>query len=86
MKVQAVLSRASDFFKYLRTWRKRRLLQQWVDRAGLSPDAIPPEEVVEDITPEIDRKQLRLLILYILLGFSVGILGTGLILLMVQSC
>ncbi len=86
MRVQTVLLKVGDFFKYLWTWRRRRLHQQWVDRAGLSPDAIPAEEVVEDITPEIDTKQLRLLILYILLGFSLGILGTGLILLMVQSC
>ena len=85
MKVQTVISKVSDFFKYLRTRSRRRLYRQWVDRAGLSPEAIPPEEAAEDITPQIDRKQLRLLILYILLVLSLGILGTGLILLIVQS-
>ncbi len=86
MKLWTVLHKANDVFKYLRTRRKRRLYQQWVDKADLAPEAVPPEEVAEDIIPKIDTKQLRLRMLYILVGFSLGILCMGLILLIVQSC
>ena len=80
-----MLHKVNDVFKYQRTRRKRRLYQQWVERADLAPEAVPTEEVVEDIIPKIDTKQLRLRILYILVGFSLGVLCMGLILLIVQS-
>ena len=72
--------------KYFRRKKKRKLYQQWVERASLSPDAVPQEEVAEDMIPQIDKKQSRLNILSILLGISLVILCAGLILLIVSSC
>ena len=63
-----------------------KLHRQWVERAGLPPDAIPREEVAEDMMPPEDKQQSRLNILSILLGVSLVILCVGLILLMVYSC
>ena len=66
--------------------KKRKLYQQWVERASLSPDAIPREEVAEDMIPQIDKQQSRLNLLSILLGISLVVLCAGLILLIVYSC
>ncbi len=86
MKLWTALSKAYKILGYLRRRRKVKLYQQWVERGDLVPEAIPPEEVAEDIIPKIDKKQLRLNILYMLLGASMLILCVGLILLIVQSC
>ena len=86
MKLWTVFSKAYKILGYPRRRRKVRLYRQWVERADLAPGAIPPEEVAEDVTPKIDKKQLRLPILYVLLGVSWGILCVGLILLIVQTC
>jgi len=91
MKRPAVLSKANSIRtnipNYLQRRRKRRLYQQWVERAGLSPEAIPREEVPEDVTTEkVNKELLRLHILYILLGVSVIILCVSLSLLIMQSC
>lgn len=72
--------------KYFRRKKKRKLYQQWVERASLSPDAIPQEEVAEDMISQVDKQQSRLHILYILLGTSLVILCVGLIFLIVRSC
>ncbi len=72
--------------KYFQTRKKRKLYRQWVERASLSPDAIPREEVAEDMIPQIDKQQSRRHILYILLGVSAVVLCVGLILLIVHSC
>lgn len=72
--------------KYFQGKRERELHQQWVERAGLPPEAIPQEEVAEDMMPQTDKEQSSLHILYILLGVSLIILCVGLILLMVHSC
>ena len=72
--------------KYFRRRKKRKLYRQWVERSDLSPDAIPREEVAEDMIPQIDKQQSRLHILYILLGTSLVILCVGLILFIVYSC
>ncbi len=81
--------------KYFRRREKRKLYRQWVERSGLSPDAIPREEAAEErISPKHkqllhvhaeDKQQSRLYILYILLGVSLVILCAGLILLIVHS-
>jgi len=63
-----------------------KLHREWVERAGLSPDAIPRGEVAEDMMPPEDKPQSRLNILSILLGVSLVILCVGLIFLMVYSC
>jgi len=52
----------------------------------LSPDAVPQEEIAEDMIPQIDKQQSRLNILSILLGISLVILCAGLVLLIVYSC
>ncbi len=72
--------------KYFQRKKKKKLYQQWVERASLSPDAIPQEEVTEDMIPHIDKPQSRLNILSILLGISLIILCAGLILLIAYSC
>lgn len=73
--------------KYFRRRKKRKLYRQWVERANLSPDAIPQEEVAEDRLPmsQADKQRLHPTILYILLGVAVVVLGAGLILLIVHS-
>ena len=86
MKLQIVLSKAHEIFRYLKTRRRSRLYKQWVERAQLPPEAVPREEFAEDIIPKIDKKQLRLPMLYMLLGASLVILCVGLILLIVYSC
>jgi len=91
MKRPAALSKANSILtnlpNYLQRRRKGRLYQQWVEKAGLPPEAIPREEVPEDITTEkVGRELLRLQILYILLGVSLVILCVGLTLLITQSC
>ena len=73
--------------KYFQRRKERKLYRQWVERANLSPDAIPQEEVAEDRIPmpQADKQQSRLTILYILLGVAVVVLCAGLILLIVNS-
>ena len=71
--------------KYFQRRKKRKLYRQWVERASLSPDAIPREEVAEDMIPQIDKQQSHPYILYILLGIALVTLCAGLILLIVYS-
>ncbi len=73
--------------KYFRRRKKRKLYRQWVERANLSPDAIPREEVAEDMIamPQADKQQSHPTILYILLGVALVVLCAGLVLLIVYS-
>ena len=73
--------------KYFQRRKKRKLYQQWVERASLSPDALPREEVAEDMItmPQADKQQSHLTVLYILLGVALVALCAGLILLIVYS-
>ena len=73
--------------KYFQRRKKRKLYRQWVQRSSLPPDAIPREEVAEDMIPmpQADKQQSHLTILYILLGVVVVVLCAGLILLIVYS-
>ena len=89
MKVGKVLSKISsslNMLNYFQRRRKGRLYEQWVKKAGLPPEAIPRQEVHEDITPKVEKERLHQPILYILLGASLVIFGAGLIILIVQSC
>ena len=72
--------------KYFQRKRKRKLLRQWVERAGLPPEAIPQEEVAEDMMPSEGKEQSRLNILSILLGISLVIVCVGLFFLIAYSC
>ncbi len=90
MKRPAVLSKVNSIRtnipNYLPRRRKGRLYQQWVEKAGLSPEAIPREEIPEDITTKkVLKELLRLHILYILVGVSLVILCVGLTLFIMQS-
>ena len=73
--------------KFIRRRQKRKLYQQWVDRSNLSPDALPREEVAEDmiVMPRADKRQSNLNMLYILLGVAVVVLVAGLVVLIVHS-
>ena len=73
--------------KYFRRKQKRKLYQQWVEKANLSPDAIPREETAEDMITmsQADKQQSHLTVLYILLGVAVALLGAGLTFLIVYS-
>ncbi|MFC1874115.1 hypothetical protein ACFLYX_02300 [Chloroflexota bacterium] len=76
-------------FDYLKRWRSRRLYKQWVKSSALAPEDVPAEETAPDVLPEIDTKKLRLPLLpllYTLLGISIGILLTGVILFILKSC
>ena len=88
MRFQVVLSKVNIILKHMRTRKQRKLYQQWIEQAGLSPEAVPREEVTEDLVPEVGRgkERQRLPILYMLLGACVVILCVGLILLIVHSC
>ena len=86
MKVKTVLSKAYDILGYMRRRRKERLYQQWVESGDLAHEALPKEEVAEDIIPTFRREQLILPVLYGLCGFALGILCTCLVILFVQSC
>jgi hypothetical protein len=75
--------------KYLQRRKKKKLYQQWVERANLSPDAVPPEEVAEDgvVMPQAGEQQSQshLTLLYILLGIAVAVVCAGLVILIVYS-
>ncbi len=91
MKSRIVLSKANSILtnipNYLQRRRKERLYQQWVEKAGLPPEAIPWEEVPEDITTKkVDKEPSRLHILYIFLGVFLVVWCVGLTLLILQSC
>ena len=91
MKFQVILSKLNDILKYPQRRGKKRLYQQWVERAGLPPEAIPEEEVTKDtITiPKIDKEKLRLNVPYVLLGTSIILLVVVLILIILvirSSC
>ena len=68
MKFQLILAKIRDILKYPQRRGKKRLYQQWVERADLPPEAVPEEEVAEDILPKIDKNKLRRQAPYILLG------------------
>jgi len=75
--------------KYFRRRKKGKLYRQWVERSSLPSDAIPREEVAEDMIPQADKadkQQSHLDLLSILLGIALVVLCAGLILLMVYSC
>ena len=52
----------------------------------MPPEAIPQEEVAKEIAPRIDRKRLRVYLLFMLLGAALVIVCGGLIILVVRSC
>ena len=81
MKLWTVLSKAYNLLGYLQQRKKKRLYKQWIEKAGLSPGAMPEGEVGRDKIPEVDKKH----ILYIMLGVSLVIFCIGLILLIVHS-
>ena len=119
------LSVGAISLKYFEKRKKAKLYRQWVERAGLIPDTVPPRtdkskdvplgvdsseavtpedgeflrvhfepdsgvvthpEVTGNMLAEINRRQPRLRMLYILLGVTLVILCAGLILLIVLSC
>jgi len=73
--------------KYLQRRKKKKLYRQWVERANLSPDALPREEVAKDRIemPQAGEQQSHLTLLYILLGVAVVVLCAGLVILIVYS-
>ena len=112
-----------ELLKFFDRRRKAKLYRQWVERAGLQPDAITPQpdraehappqidkgrpvspkasgpaqvlpsssavthaEVAGDMIAEINRRQPRLRMLYILLGVLIVILCGASVFLIVQSC
>ncbi len=91
MKSRMVLSKPNSILtnipNYLQRRRKGRLYRQWVEKAGLHLEAIPREEIPEDITTEkVDKELSRPHILYIFLGVFLVIWCVGLTLLILQSC
>ena len=89
MRPEGILYAIGDAVKYLKTWRKRRLYQQWVERAGLPPEAVPRDEPAEpeDNIPGVERQELRLpTMIYVLLVISIIISCTALIMVSVYAC
>ena len=84
--VGTLLSKTNQMLHYLKTMRKRRLYEQWVEAANLPPEAIPQDLLAESVMPETGWKRLKLVSLFVLLGVSVLILLTGLVLLILHSC
>ena len=78
-----------DVIKYLASWRKRKLYQQWVEMAELPPENITHEDIREHIVREKEEKtdiQLGLKPLYIMQGAGLILVSAILIILIVQSC
>lgn len=89
MGQRTVLSRVGDFLNYLRTRRKRRLYNQWVEMADLPRENIPLDEVSTQIMPEAevrDESSPRLTTLYMMQGASLVLLCVILIILIIHSC
>ena len=86
MKSWAVFFKVGSVLEYLRKRKRTALYQQWMEKSNLGREAIPPEEITRSIILKIDKERLRLPVLYIFLGVSLGILCVGLILLAVHSC
>ena len=72
--------------RYKRVRKKDTIFPPLVNVNDLVPAEVTPEEVAEEETPKPKRYQLRLKVLYALLGFFSGILFAGSILLVVYSC
>jgi hypothetical protein len=68
----------------MRGRQKKKLYQQWVDRANLPPNAIPREKEVGRVEPQREKPKSGLLLLYILLGVAVVVLGVGIALLLLH--
>ena len=92
-----MLPMGDNTLKYLRGRKKRKLYQQWMERANLPSDAIPREEkVAEDrishrhsqLIPQdrVDKQKSHLNILSILLGIALVVLCAGIVLLIFHSC
>jgi len=73
-----ILRRVANILSYLQRRGRKRLYQQWVEKAGLLPEAVPLE--VQNL------RELRLPLLYVFLGASALILCLGIILLIIHSC
>ncbi len=88
MKFQDVISKINDILTYPQRKRKQRLYQQWVEKAGLPPEAVPEEETATDtITmPKIDKDKLRKQAPYILFAALAIIIIVLLIILIIISC
>lgn len=84
--VGTLLSKTNQILHYLKTMRKRRLYEQWVEAAHLPPEAIPQHLLAESVMPKTGWKRLKLVSLFVLMGVAVLILFTGLILLILHSC
>jgi len=82
------MSKINDILTYPQRRRKKRLYQQWVDRAGLPPEAVPEEEIATDtITmPKIDKEKLSKRGPYILLVALAVIIIVLLIILIINTC
>jgi len=84
-----LLTAIVNVIKYLASWRKRKLYQQWVEMAELPPENITHEDIREHIVREKEEKidiQLGLKPLYIMQGAGLILLSAILIILIVQSC
>ena len=69
--------------------RKQKLSQQGVESGDLTLEAFIPVDVTEDRISGAFKRRISLYIRYvpyILLGFSLGVLSVGLILLIGYSC
>ena len=73
-----ILRKVANLLSYLQRRGRKRLYQQWVEKAGLLPEAVPLE--VQHL------RELRLPLLYVFLGASALILCLGIILLIIHSC
>ena len=73
-----ILRKVANILSYLQRRGRKRLYQQWVEKAGLLPEAVPLEVQ--------NSWELRLPLLYVFLGASALILCLGIILLIIHSC
>lgn len=73
-----ILRKVANILSYLQRRRRKKLYQQWVEKAGLLPEAVPLKVQ--------NSRELRLPLLYVFLGASALILCLGIILLIIHSC
>jgi len=64
--------------------REERLVRQWIEQGDLAPESVEQQEDSVNVPADRDKVKQRLVVLYILLGFSIVLMVVGLVLLVLQ--
>ena len=64
--------------------REEKLVRQWIEQGDLAPESVEQQEDSVNAPTDRDKVKERLVVLYVLLGFSIVIVVVGLVLLVIQ--